>query len=114
MDVKRVGVIGAGVMGTGLGQNLAQTGHEAVLVDLSDEILERARGEIRKGLRFQGLFQKGAQKGAKKEDSEAVLGRIRFTTRLEDLGDVDFVVENVPEKWEIKKGVYPRLDAICP
>ena len=110
VDVKRIGVIGAGVMGAGLGQALAQTGHEAVLVDLADEILERARGEIRKGLRFQGLFQKGA----KKEDPDSVLGRIRFTTRLEDLGDVDFVVENVPEKWEIKKEVYPRLDAICP
>jgi 3-hydroxybutyryl-CoA dehydrogenase len=110
MDIKRVGVIGVGVMGVGLGQNLAQTGHEAVLVDLSDEILERARGEIKKNLRFQGMFQKGA----KKEDPEAVLDRLRFTTSLEELAEVDFVVENVPEKWEIKKEIYPRIDGICP
>ena len=110
MEIKKVGVVGAGVMGSGLGQSLAQAGMEAVLVDVSDEILERAKAEIRKSLRFQGMFQKDA----KKEDPAAVLGRIRCTTLLEELGDVDFVVENVPEKWEIKREVYPRLDAICP
>ncbi|HSG38110.1 MAG TPA: 3-hydroxyacyl-CoA dehydrogenase NAD-binding domain-containing protein, partial [Thermoanaerobaculia bacterium] len=61
MEIKKVGVIGAGVMGVGVGQNLAQTGHEAVLVDISDSILEQAKGEIRKNLRFQGMFQKGAK-----------------------------------------------------
>jgi 3-hydroxybutyryl-CoA dehydrogenase len=110
MEIKKVGVVGAGVMGVGLGQSLAQTGHEAVLVDVSEEILEHAKAEIRKNLRFQGMFQKDA----KKEDPAAVLGRIHFTTLLEDLGDVDFVIENVPEKWEIKREIYPRIDAICP
>jgi 3-hydroxybutyryl-CoA dehydrogenase len=110
MEIKKVGVIGAGVMGVGVSQNLAQTGHETVLVDVSDEVLGRARDEIRKSLRFQGMFQKGASK----EDPAAVLGRIHFTTLLEELGDVDFVVENVPEKWEIKKEIYPRIDEICP
>jgi 3-hydroxybutyryl-CoA dehydrogenase len=110
MEIKKVGVVGAGVMGIGLGQNLAQTGHEAVLVDVSPEILERAGREIRKNLRFQGMFQKDA----KRESPDAVLGRIAFTTDLEALRDVDFVVENVPEKWESKREVYPRLDAVCP
>ena len=110
MEIKKVGVIGAGVMGIGVGQSLAQSGMEAVLVDVSQEVLDRAKAEIRKNLRFQGMFQKGA----KKEDSATVLGRIRFTTSLEDLGDVDFVVEHVPEKWELKREVYPRLDAVCP
>jgi 3-hydroxybutyryl-CoA dehydrogenase len=110
MEIRKVGVIGAGVMGAGVAQNLAQTGHEVILVDISDEVLGRAREEIRKSLRFQGMFQKGM----KAEPAETVLGRIRCTTRLEDLGEVDFVVENVPEKWEIKSGIYPRIDAICP
>ncbi|HYX22779.1 MAG TPA: 3-hydroxyacyl-CoA dehydrogenase family protein [Thermoanaerobaculia bacterium] len=110
MEIRKVGVVGAGVMGVGLGQSLAQTGHEAVLVDVSDAILERARGEIRKGLRFQGMFQKGAQR----EPPESVLARIAFTTDLAALADVDFVIENVPEKWEVKREVYPRLDTICP
>jgi 3-hydroxybutyryl-CoA dehydrogenase len=111
MEIKKVGVIGAGVMGVGVGQNLAQSGMEAVLVDVSEEVLEHAKAEIRKNLRFAGMFQKGT---AAKEDAATVLGRIRFSTRLEDLADVDFVVENVPEKWEIKKEIYPRIDAICP
>src|SRR6476469_4648180 len=98
-DIKKIGVIGAGVMGVGVGQSVAQAGMEAVLVDISDEVLDHAKAEIQKNLRFQGMFQKGA---AKKEDSATVLGRIRFTTSLDDLGDVDFVVENVPEKWELK------------
>ena len=110
MEIRKVGVIGAGVMGVGVGQSLAQNGMEAVLVDVSEEVLDRAKAEIRKNLRFQGMFQKDA----KKEDPAAVLGRIHFTTLLEDLGDVDFVVENVPEKWEIKREIYPRIDAICP
>lgn len=110
MEIKTVGVIGAGVMGAGVGQNLAQTGHEAILVDVSPEILDRAREEIRKSLRFQGMFQKGA----KRESTDEVLGRIRFTTDLEELHGADFVVENVPEKWEIKSKIYPRIDAICP
>jgi 3-hydroxybutyryl-CoA dehydrogenase len=115
MEIKKVGVIGAGVMGVGVGQSLAQAGMEAVLVDVSDEVLERAKAEIRKNLRFQGMFQKGAAStGAAREDSATVLARIRYTTLLEDLADVDFVVENVPEKWEIKRGIYPRIDAICP
>jgi 3-hydroxybutyryl-CoA dehydrogenase len=110
MEIKTVGVIGAGVMGAGVGQNLAQTGHQAILVDISGDVLGKARDEIRKNLRFQGMFQKGA----KKEDPDAVLGRITFTTELEDLSEADFIVENVPEKWDIKSRIYPRIDAICP
>ncbi|HYO14779.1 MAG TPA: 3-hydroxyacyl-CoA dehydrogenase family protein [Thermoanaerobaculia bacterium] len=111
MEIRTVGVIGAGVMGVGVGQNLAQTGHQAILVDISEEILGRARDEIRKNLRFQGMFQKGA---SHKEGPDTVLARITFTTELEALADVDFVVENVPEKWEIKSRIYPQIDAICP
>ena len=115
MDIRTVGVIGAGVMGVGVAQNLAQTGHQAILVDISDEVLGKARDEIRKNLRFRGMFQKGAPaQGDKAEPADTVLGRIVFTTRLEDLSEVDFVVENVPEKWEIKREIYPRIDAICP
>jgi 3-hydroxybutyryl-CoA dehydrogenase len=110
MEIKTVGVVGAGVMGAGLGQNLAQTEHRAILVDISEAALERAQEEIRKNLRFQGMFQKGA----KKEDPEVVLGRIQFTTDFEALSEADFVVENATEKWAIKKEIYPRIDAICP
>jgi 3-hydroxybutyryl-CoA dehydrogenase len=110
MEIRTVGVVGAGVMGIGLGQNLAQTGHQAILVDVAAAALAQAREEIKKNVRFQGMFQKGA----KKEDPEAVLARITFTTDYEALSGVDFLVENATEKWEIKKEIYPRIDAICP
>ncbi len=105
-----VGVIGAGVMGIGVAQNLAQTNHRVVLVDVKDDILEKAQAEIYKNVRFGRLLDKTATP----QDPREVLGRIRFTTEYEALHDVNFVVENVVEKWEVKKEVYPLLDAICP
>lgn len=105
-----IGVIGAGVMGIGVAQNLAQTNHRVVLVDVSDGILEKAQAEIYKNVRLGRLLDKTASP----QDPREVLGRIRFTTEYEALHDVNFVVENVVEKWEVKKEVYPLLDAICP
>lgn len=108
-DVNVVGVIGAGVMGVGLAQNLAQTGHSIVLTDISDQILEHAEQSIRQNIRFQTFFKE------KKLDSNPaeILKRISFSTDLESLRAADFVIENVPEKWEAKNAVYTRIDSIC-
>ncbi len=110
MEIRTVGVVGAGVMGIGLGHNLAQTGHQVVLLDVSQAQLTSAENEIRKNLRFHGMFQKGAQPVKPDE----VLGRIKFTQSYEDFSETDFVVENATEKWDIKKGIYPQLDEACP
>lgn len=110
MELKNVGVIGAGVMGTGLAQNLAQTRHRVILVDVSEKILNQAKQQIRNSVRFGGLFQKG-QRGA---DPDEILSRIELTTDYQALGGADFVIENVTEKWEIKREIYPELDRICP
>lgn len=110
MTTQYVGVLGAGVMGTGVAQNLAQTGHSVILFDLSDSILERARRDITQGLRFKGFFEKSAERS----DPRDVLERIEFTTDVRRLAKVDFVIENVTEKWEIKKDVYEQIDPICP
>ncbi|MCA1615206.1 MAG: 3-hydroxyacyl-CoA dehydrogenase family protein [Acidobacteria bacterium] len=110
MEFRLVGVIGAGVMGTGVAQSLAVSGHRVALLDVSAEILARARREVAQGLRFQGLFGKGG----KRADAAEVLGRIEFTTELEALAGADFVVENVTEKWEVKRQVYEQLDPVCP
>jgi len=110
MALKNVGVIGAGVMGSGLAQSLAQTRHRVMLVDVSEKILNQAKQEIRKSVRFGGLFQKG-QRAA---DPDEVLDRIEFTTDYQTLESADFVIENVTEKWEIKKVVYAELDRVCP
>ena len=103
-----VGVIGAGVMGVGVAQSLAQTGHRALVVDVSDPVLDRARKELRSGLRAQMLFDRKST-----VDPKAITERIAFTTDLERLCEADFVVENVTEKWPIKQQVYAQLDAIC-
>ncbi|RAJ38448.1 3-hydroxyacyl-CoA dehydrogenase [Kitasatospora sp. SolWspMP-SS2h] len=109
-DIHTVGVVGAGVMGTGLAQALAQTGHRVLLVDRTPEILAAAERTVRQGLRFAGLL---GDRGPR-EDQRTVLGRITSSTDYEGFDDADFVIENVTEDWDLKKGVYRRLDAICP
>jgi len=104
-----VGVIGGGVMGAGVAQNAAQKGLRAVVLDVSDDVLEGTSAEIRKNVRMQGMFSKGGDKMS----ADEVLGRVELTTDYADLADVDFVVENVTEKVEIKEPVYRRLDEAC-
>jgi 3-hydroxybutyryl-CoA dehydrogenase len=110
MKFKMVGIIGAGVMGRGVAQNIAQCGLNAVLVDIDDRVLECAKKEIFNNLRFARMMgQSPAQ-----EDPESTVSRIIATTDYADLSSVDFVVENVTEKWELKKTVYKELDKIVP
>ena len=110
LEVRRVGVVGAGTIGKGVSQALAQTGHKVVLLDITRQALERARVGIAEAVRLHVLFSK-TDAG---ESPDAVLGRITFETDYQLLSSVDFVIENVTEDWEIKKGVYAQLDAICP
>ena len=117
--MEKIGVIGAGVMGVGVAQDLAQHGRQVVLVDLDDETLARARREIRANLRLQGLLGRqppaaGGERPPPAESSAAVLARVACTTEYDSLAEVDFVIENVVEKWPVKEQVYRRLDAVCP
>jgi 3-hydroxybutyryl-CoA dehydrogenase len=114
MNVKTVGVVGSGVMGIGVAQNLAQTGHQTILVDLSEEILEYAQQEIRKNIRFQGFFNKKEKTDIPKDIPEEVLQRIKFTTNYQFLESAEFIIENTTEKWNIKQEVYQKIDEICP
>ncbi|MBT2542103.1 NAD-binding protein [Streptomyces sp. ISL-44] len=108
MEFTTAGVVGAGVMGVGVAQNLAQTGHRVVLVDVSEEILENARKELRSSLRAFAMFNRKAA-----VDPAEVFEKIEFTTDYELLAKADFVVENVTEEWAIKEKVYKELDRIC-
>ena len=110
MNIQVVGVVGAGVMGIGVAQNLAQTGYQVILVDISEAILENAKQEIKNNIRFQTLFNKEKKAGSPDE----IVKKITFSTNYKLLDNADFVVENVTEKWDIKKEVYAQLDAICP
>jgi len=109
-DEEPIGVVGAGVMGVGVAQAVAQSGRGAILLDVAGEKLEAARAEIGRNLRFRGLFGKEAAP----EAPEAVLARISFTLDPAALAGTGFVVENVPERWAVKEEVYRRIDGICP
>lgn len=102
-----VGVIGAGVMGVGVAQNLAQTGHDVILVDTSEAILAQALATIRNNCRFSRMM------GGPAVDADEVLARISTGVGADALAKVDVVIENVPEDWTIKREVYQQLDAAC-
>jgi 3-hydroxybutyryl-CoA dehydrogenase len=103
-----IGVVGAGVMGVGLAQSLAENGLRTLLIDTSDFILESALGQIRNGLRLARLLQKNLSRSP-----EEILGHIQVSADYAVLGEADFVIENVPERVGLKTEVYRRLDAIC-
>jgi 3-hydroxybutyryl-CoA dehydrogenase len=107
--LETIGVIGAGVMGVGLAQALAQSGLRTLLIDVSDFILESALGQIRNGVRFARLLQKNLS-----GSPEEILGHIQVSADYAVLREADFVIENVTEQVGVKTEVYQRLDAICP
>lgn len=110
MQDRVIGVVGAGVMGTGLAQSLAQTGHRVLLIDVAPHQLERSRREIRRGLRLQRL----AGGGSPPVDDATALAAIECGTDLGPLRAASLVIENVTEKWSIKRDLYPDLDRVCP
>ena len=110
MTIRIVGVVGAGVMGVGVAQNLAQSGYRVLLLDITDDILKHAREEISKNIRFQRMFSKASGQ----ESIDAIIERITFTTDYFPFADADFVIENATENWEIKKKIHAQLDSVCP
>ena len=93
MELKKIGVVGAGAMGNGIAQVLAQVGYEVVMRDIEDQYVQRGLGAIDK------FLSKSVEKGKlEASEREAILGRIKGTTDLSDLADCDFVVE-AGEPW---------------
>lgn len=106
----RIGVVGAGSIGIGVAQCLAQSGLSVTLVDVTTSVLEQARKNILLNLRLAqllGLLSRGA-------DLHEVLERIEFVLTMEPLRAADIVIENVPERWSAKEPVYRQLDVVCP
>jgi len=106
MDIKTIGVIGSGTMGSGIAQVAACSGIDVILSDVAEDLLKKSVAGIDKSLAK--LIEKGKVAGPK----EALLGRIKTTTRLEDLKGVHFAVEAVTEDFEVKKKVLQELDRI--
>lgn len=107
--IKTVGVVGAGVMGRGVAQAVAQKGMHVVLVDIDDQILAAAANEIRQAQRFAAMLDRKAEAVS----ADAVCERIEFTTDLRRLAAVNFLVENTSEKVAVKEALYPQLDRVC-
>jgi 3-hydroxybutyryl-CoA dehydrogenase len=109
MSARTVGVVGAGVIGEGVTQALVTTGHEVVLIDLSEQILEGAMRRLRTALRLHRLSA-GSRTSCRTEDA---VRRVTCSVDLAALADVDFVIENATEKWAVKAPLYRKLDHVC-
>ena len=109
MTIGTVGVLGCGLMGSGIAQVSAVAGCAVIVRDLNDTLLARGRGAIESSLGK--LVEKGKLEPAARE---AALRRLRFSTKLDDLRDCDLVIEAVPEELETKNELWTALDRVCP
>ncbi len=108
MNIKTVGVIGAGIMGRGITQVSAMAGYKVILYDVFDNALTAALKIIDKDL------TRGVEKGkTKPEIKEVALKNILTTTKLEDLAAVDLIIEAAPEDLAIKLPLFEKLDTLC-
>lgn len=105
-DVKKVGVVGAGTMGSGIAQVVASNGRDVILLDVSDSALDRGMKAI--GNSLGRLVKKG---DIKEDDSKSILSRVKTSTKFEDLADTDLVIEAVFEDLNVKKETFKKLDA---
>lgn len=107
MEIKKVGVIGAGVMGNGIAHVFAQTGYEVVLAEANIQLAEKGKATVQKNLGR--MVQKGT---ITQEIADATLARIKTTENLGDLKDCQIVVEAVTENRQVKNQIYDKLNGI--
>jgi 3-hydroxybutyryl-CoA dehydrogenase len=108
-EIKTVGVLGCGLMGSGIAQSAAAAGFTTIVREVSDALVDKGKGAITNSLGR--LVEKGKlEAGAR----DAALGRLRFTTKVGDLKDCDIVIEAVVEDIEAKRSLWKELDAVSP
>ncbi|HET7460918.1 MAG TPA: 3-hydroxyacyl-CoA dehydrogenase family protein [Longimicrobium sp.] len=108
-EIKRVGVLGCGLMGSGIAQVAAAAGYDTIVREVSDDVVQKGIGGIGKQLGKQ--VEKGKLAA---EDRDALLGRLKGTTSLEDLKECDIVIEAIVENLELKNEIWRTLDGLCP
>ena len=107
MEIKSIGVIGAGSMGNGIAQVAGQAGYQVIMRDVEDRFVQNGLKAIEK------FLSKSVEKGKMAEgQKKEILGRIRGTTRMEELKDVDLVIEAVFEDLSLKRDVFKQLDEV--
>lgn len=107
MEVNVIGVVGAGLMGSGIAQLTATAGYKTILVDTSEELVNKRLSVMKNRL------EKRVAKGKMtEEDLQGLMSRITATSKIEDLADCQLVIEAVPEEFNIKSVVFSRLDEV--
>jgi 3-hydroxybutyryl-CoA dehydrogenase len=106
MEIKKVGVLGCGLMGSGIAQVAATAGFDVTVLETEQRFLDKGFGNIGKSL------AKFAEKGTITEKPEQVQARLKGTTRAEDLADCDIVIEAIIENLDAKKAMFAKLDGI--
>jgi 3-hydroxybutyryl-CoA dehydrogenase len=109
MEIRKVGVVGCGFMGSGIVQVCARSGYEVMVTDVSEQILDKGMATI------EYYLNRGVEKGAMSvQDKDLARSRIKGSITLRDLDDRDLVIEAIPEDMELKRRVFGELDSICP
>ena len=108
MEIKTLGVVGAGTMGHGIAQVAIQNGFRVLLRDVEDRLLQQARARIDKGL--DRLVEAGKISEGQKGD---MLKMLATTTNIQELKNTDFIVEAATEEFSVKKGIFQELDKVC-
>ena len=109
MAIEKVGVVGCGLMGSGIAQTVAQAGLQATVREVSTELIDKGFANIDKSLAR--LVQRGTLTAAERD---AARNRLRGTTKLDDLAGCDFIIEAITEQLPAKKDLFRALDAVCP
>jgi len=108
MTIKKVGVVGCGLMGRGIAEVSARTGYDVVVSEINRELLDKGLGAVRASL------AKAVEKGKSSQaDADSLLARIKGTTDMMDFKDCDLVVEAAIENLDLKKKIFIDLDRIC-
>ena len=107
-EVKKVAVLGCGLMGSGIAEISAKAGFDTIVREVNEDLVAKGRGRIQKSL------DKAVEKAKlSAEDRDAAMGRLSFTTKLSDLAGVDLVIEAVTEDLELKNSMFRELDQAC-
>jgi 3-hydroxybutyryl-CoA dehydrogenase len=109
VDIKRVGVVGCGTMGSGICEVSARAGFDVTFSEIDEHAVAAGNERISRSL------ERAVERGKlERADADSILGRISSTVALEDLTGCDIVFEAVPEHLDLKKDVFARLDAVLP
>ncbi len=108
MEIKKIGILGAGTMGHGIALVSARIGLDVIMRDVEDGFVQRGLQQI------EGFLSKSVEKGKMSQDEKsAVFGRIKGVTDMKEMADVDFIVEAVLEDMAVKQSVFKELDELC-